>query len=328
MSNTHVDAVRGELEKLGLQLHVNDLQHLERGEETVGRIVHRDSSSDTRVWLPRAGEALDAIGRRSEAPVLVVGDFIRERTAEHLRAAGVWFADVAGNTYISFEGVHIDVRGRPRRVAARTVPIDRPVRSTNLFSTKRAQVMFALFTWPEVARAPMRQIAEVAGVSVGQVQQTLVLLEERGDMHGREFTDAPRLFEMWVAAYASGLAHTLRIKQFHGDVGELRTGESTVYLSGAAALPEFMSAEELVMYIPQPDSALYAKNRWRVDRAPNIFVRRKFWTAPDELLRESEAAVRLAPSTLVYADLRASDDGRQNEAAQWLKDRDDRLRAL
>lgn len=319
--------VRRELTSFGLELRGVPFGELTDGSEAPGDLVRMSEVQPVQVWLPRRGEASLATRASSGRPLLVIADRIHARTAQQLRDADVWFVDSAGNAFIAFGGVFVDVRGR-RPEAVGEVDAGDTARDVNLFSAKRAQVMFALLTWQELAAGSLRSIARAAGVSVGQAQQTMKLLEELGEMSGRNLTDPRKLFDTWVRLYPSGLAKSLRLKEFHGELDQLQVGGLPLWLSGAAAVPEVMRAEDLTLYIDHSDGMLYTRNRWRTDREPNVFVRRKFWSVPGEVSAGGSPKVRPVPSTLIYADLMASGDSRQKEAAQWLKERDDRLRAL
>ena len=111
-----------------------------------------------------------------ESP-LVFTSFMTPRSAEAFRRAGVQYLDMVGNAWVQFDGVLLDVRGRPR-------PDDLPVPAhkpgSNLFSTARAQVAFALLVWPQLWEATRRDLAHAAGVSIGQAHNALALLTEAG----------------------------------------------------------------------------------------------------------------------------------------------------
>ncbi|GAB2833028.1 type IV toxin-antitoxin system AbiEi family antitoxin [Microbacterium insulae] len=260
---------------------------------------------------------------------LVMGTRINERSADMFRRHGVNFLDEAGNAYVDFEGVHIDVRGR-RNESKPAAKEFSGIRSTNLFSTKRSQVIFALMTWPDLLSAPLRSLAHTAGVSLGQAQETLTLLQEANfvsDTVDRKLYRGKELFDQWTAAYPTGLGAPSRVRGFSGEVQQLDTdGESSLVVSGEAAVPNQLRPQTLTVYVDRLSPRMIAANRWRTDREPNIFVRTRFWRDPagDPL----PGTITLAPPTLIYADLLASGDGRQAEVAEQLRQSDDRLQRL
>lgn len=67
---------------------------------------------------------------------------------------------------------------------------------------------------------------------------------------------------------------------------------------------------------PPADVVGRARRSRRNEEHPNIFLRRQFWCAPHE---PEKPGVHEAPWLLVYADLLASNDSRQCEAAQQIR---------
>lgn len=257
-----------------------------------------------------------------ERPLLVLGERVSERSANALREADIQYLDSAGNAYIAFEDVLIDIRGRRGPVPRARSAV--PSRSVNLFSPRRARVVFALVTWPHLARASVRDLATVAGVSSGLTHDSLDLLERNGYLSSggnRELRDGGELLDHWTAAYPSGLAPTLGLGEFAGDIGDVRPArpDQPIFVSGESAVPRTIRPVSLTIYVEDLDPMLPILNRWRSDEQPNIVVRRKFWTDP-EAPSELPDGRLLVPWTLAYADLMATGESRQREAARQLRD--------
>lgn len=251
-------------------------------------------------------------------PTLVFTTFVAPKTAEAFRRARVQYLDTAGNAWVKFGDVLVDVRGRRRPIGAR-----QPARTTagNLFSTSRAQVTFALLAWPRLWEAPQRELAHAAGVSLGQAHNALTLLAESGYGPVRARPGQTELLDLWAAAFHTGLAKKLTLATYHGDTDNVKklNVDDRVFLSGEGAVADLLRPATLTLYVEELDPRLPVVNRWRSDGPSNIVVRRKFWQAPDN----SDAAlagVRTAPWPLVYADLVTSDDPRvRSVAAEWRK---------
>ncbi len=239
---------------------------------------------------------------------LVLSNFVSPRTAGALRRAGVQYLDTAGNAWIKFGDVLIDVRGRPRPKDVAPAPA-----TGNLFSTARAQVIFALLAWPELWRAPLRELARTADVSVGQAHNARQLLSEAGYKDGSRPAGQSDLLELWAAAYPTGLGAKLTRATYSGMIEHVRPAaeQDALFISGEPAVKELRPAT-LTLYARRDDPFLPVVNRWRSDGPPNIEVRRAFWRAPGG----DRPGVQLAPWPLVYADLAASDDPRVRQAAQ------------
>lgn len=250
--------------------------------------------------------------------VFVHTPHVTAKTGDAFRRAGVRYLDHAGNAWIQFDDVLIDVRGRSRPEGHGP----RKRTSGNLFSSSRAQVVLALLAWPNVWNAPQREMAHAAGVSLGQAHNTLALLEQAGYGNDSRRTGRTDLLDLWAAAFPAGLRQRLTLATFHGDVAPLKTPGNDVAMavSGEAAVPDLLKAATLTLYVSELTPRLAIVNRWRTDGEPNIVVRRKFWTdpgTPDTIAPGIEAA----PWPLVYADLLASDDPRARAAAQEYREK-------
>lgn len=253
----------------------------------------------------------------SDLPLLVGGIHINPRTADAFRLAGIQFIDVAGNASIAFGDVLIDVRGR-------RPPTDleqhREAPTGNLFSSARAQVIFALLQWPKLWGSPQRELAAAAGVSLGQANSTLAALEKAGFGPTGHRNDR-ELLDLWAGAFPGGLGSKLTMAEYHGNADEIENPSTsdTVFVSGEAAVPSLLTPVGAVVYVPELDPMLAVKNRWRSDGPPNIIVRRKFWTTPANAVGQEQQVpdnLTRAPELLVYADLLSSNDPRVQEAAR------------
>lgn len=253
--------------------------------------------------------------------LLLVGPRVTERTAEILRQSGINYLDSAGNAFITFDGVHIDVRGRraPGTVGEGLPRLTRG--GVNLFSAKRSQVIFVLLSWPELLGSPVRMISRAAGVSLGQAQETLELMTQYGYLDDRkqiEGTRRERLIDQWVAAFPMGLGSEAKTARFSGEWRGFDPGETIVSVSGEAAVPSLLRSETAVLYTDEFPTELIRAHRWRRNEAqPNIFLRRQFWRPLDAPARH---VIHEAPWLLIYADLLASNDSRQREAAEYLRE--------
>jgi len=245
-----------------------------------------------------------------EEDLLFVTEYVNPRTADALRRRGVCFCDLAGNVYIATSEWLVDVRGRK--------PDNRPRQasytSENLYSPRRAQVLFALLTWPEMADAPLREVARCAGVSLGLAQSTISTLAHDWDLH--PLRDRQRLIDGWVAAFPYSLASSLTIRSFASD--QVSRLEGALEVSGEAAAGSQLNPARAIVYVRELTGELILSNRWRTDGPANVVVRRKFWTEPFEPEGRQDGP-RDAPPLLVYADLAASDDPRVRSAAELFR---------
>jgi hypothetical protein len=311
---THLVA---QLRDLGLDVRVEPVRSAQA--DVRSATLHLARGGSARAYELRYGATVPLAAAGADAdrrPVFVHANFLAAKSRDALRRAGVHYLDAAGNAWIEFGDVFIDVRGRPRPHGG----APRPRAAGNLFSAGRAQVVFALLAWPHLWQASQREISAAAGVSVGQVNDTLKLLRDARHGVGGAQPGAVDLLDLWAAAFPAGLAHRLTLATYRGEVGRATVvADGQVFISGEAAATDLLRPTSLTIYVADLDPRLPVVNRWRSDGEPNIIVRRKFWNAPD--VADNAPATAEAPWPLVYADLLASDDTRVRSAAKEWRDR-------
>ncbi|MDO5645178.1 MAG: type IV toxin-antitoxin system AbiEi family antitoxin [Dermabacter sp.] len=315
------------LDEFGLRISgAIDLTELPDQATAQVRLTHEHGRADYRVGyaetLTVSGTDWAQVHDDGNERLLLLGPRVTERSAEMFRRLGINYLDAAGNASIGFDGVHIDVRGRHR---ARGPVGARPPRLTrggvNLFSAKRSQVIFTVLSWPDILDSPVRDIARVAGVSLGQAQQTLDLLTQYEFVDHRRRLLGPgrdRLIDQWAAAFPTSLGAASKTRRFSGKVTIAEPTGAAVYVSGEAGVPNLLRPETAVLYAAEFPTELFRQQRWRRDEEqPNIFFRHQFWQPPGE---STPPGAHQAPWLLIYADLLAAHDSRQREAAQQLRE--------
>jgi len=254
---------------------------------------------------------------------------VSDTVADLWRSRGIDYVDAAGNMLVGWGTTLIDVRGRRRRS---TPP--RP-RVSRAFQPRGLQVVFVLLSRPDLVARPMRTIAAASGASLGAVKLVIDELIDAGFVYGggseRKLVRSRALFGRWVEAYALTLAPRLWLAEFTAsDAGWWLSAvdavrEAGVQFGGESAahlLDPHLRTSQAVLYAERVPQDLAIKFRWRKSEgAATIEIRRRFWT------RETEDEV-LVPTPLIYADLMASGDDRQREAAGRLRERDDVLRRI
>lgn len=293
----------------------------------------------TALYLPHlsATAALQARDTASAgSPLLVVGPRLHPSSAETLRASGLWYIDEAGNAYLRHQGgLLIDVRGRRSTLSAQPGTLGDGPHSDgprNLFAPKRAQVVCVLLDAPQLVDAPLRDIAESAGVSLGMAKQTMDTLRTTGFLEQlgshRRLVRAAELLDLWAAAYPGGLGRANRLLVANGDIRSWSVPAGLeVAVSGEQAVPDdIRNPESLVLYVDTAGAGLPAdlliQNRWHRDPHGRIMLRKLFWR------RLPDQRPGLAPAALIYADLLASHEPRQLEVAHHLRRHDERLTRL
>jgi hypothetical protein len=256
---------------------------------------------------------------------LIATSHVTDRAAIDLRSKGLQYVDSLGNAHLHFGPVLIDVRGR--RAPKPQSELPRGARgSASLTSPRRAQIIMCLLAWPDLLQARLQDLADASGTSPSQVHQTIKLLSEAGYVSDKELYRhrTPELLDMWASAYATQLGPTLALDEFTsqhpGEWPALPDG-LLAHRSGESAAHTLMRPTTATIYLETPDPALIRLNRWMRTERPNVFLRLRFWTSPEEGTRTH--GTHEAPWPIVYADLLSSNDPRHREAAQnWRQARE------
>lgn len=247
---------------------------------------------------------------------LLVAPYITRETAEHCRAIQLPFLDTAGNAFLSGRGLYIYVVGQHRPA---TLKHDR-YRAIN---PAGLQITFALLCRPDLVHATYREIARSASTSLGTVSPVMKDLEERGFIRAeprrRALVDPNRLLEEWVTHYPISLRPKLDVKRFRADVAALRNIDLSKYgafWGGEAAaerLTNYLKPAAFTIYARRPIGKLVSACRLQSAPIGNVELLDVFWglePAPNHL--------DVVYPVLAYADLLATHDGRNIEAAKLI----------
>ncbi|MDR8731178.1 hypothetical protein FEQ05_05082 [Burkholderia pseudomultivorans] len=230
--------------------------------------------------------------------------------------------DLAGNASLLLGDNIILVSGRPRPDNAQARP------ATWTRSTLR--VAFALLTVPSLLGKTYRDIAQVAGVSHGTVQNAIHAMLGRRDLieqpggHGMQFADAGRLIDEWATLYPTLLRGSLQLGHYRTDVPDWWRGVPELpdrcRFGGepaAAILTDYLKPATFTVYCTdEVPREWIAKARLRRDRDGNI----EFLKSPIRFTGADGYPQTVAPPLLVYADLVASGDSRNLETARLLRE--------
>jgi hypothetical protein len=262
---------------------------------------------------------------------IIVTGYISEPAARILHKSGVQYIDAAGNMFLRGPGLLIDIRGRRRPAATEST---KP-KTLRAFRTSGVRVLFSLLCEPESVAAPYRQIAHRSSVSLGTVQQVLTELEANGYIYNnghRRLQRLNELFDRWVEAYILNLGPKLTLGRFDAadhnwwrSIEPILRTEDAQWGGETAAhrLKTRLSPEKTVIYAAAIPNGLVIAGRLRkAQNEGDVEIRRRFWNF------EEDHRPITVPTPLVYADLVASTDPRQREAADQLRTNDDLLRRL
>ena len=278
---------------------------------------------DRRVAVAQVHAQLHRLIRQSypDRRPLLVATFVTDQLAEECRRLDLPYMDTAGNVYLPTEGFLLDIRGkaRPTRV------LKDKYRANNPAGLK---ITFALLCKPELATAQYREIAKYAQVALGAVGPVLDDLIVRGYLSnttatGRTLLHKEELVRQWVTHYPANLRPTLNPRKYRAErellmhIDLVPAGAYWGGEYGAEKLLRYLKAEEFLIYAAAlPPTQLMAKARMRLDPGGNTEILQAFWN-PEIAAQSSD----VAPPLLVYADLMATAEERNLEAAQRIYER-------
>jgi hypothetical protein len=263
----------------------------------------------------------------------VITPHVSDAVGEIWRRQNIQYVDAAGNMYLRWPGLRIDVRGRKN--PAQSQPTMRTT-AMRAFKPSGLKVLFTLLCEPTAISAPFRQIAHRSNASLGTVQRVITELEQAGFVasvdRNRHLLRTRDLFTRWVEAYTLELWPRLTLARFDVDNPTWWTRAENDLRAEHALWGGETAAHELLQYLRPSRAIIYAKtvpkrlavqHRFRQAHGEGqAEIREQFWNRLPEQKRP------IVPTPLIYADLIASSDPRLIEAAQQLKDQDDLLRHL
>jgi hypothetical protein len=289
------------------------------------QLFARVKAVDRPVALAAAKHRLEAYGRKG----VLVTPYLTAALARHCREPlDLQFIDTAGNAYLRAPGLYVFVQGE-RLPEPFVGGVGMPARGGTATALRAA---FVLLCRPELLNAPYREIAAAAGIGLGTVGWAFVDLERRGYLtaagqrRNRRLLEPARLLDEWVTNFPIRLRPKLNPRRFRapdpgwweqthlpdgarwgGEVaaaklaGHLKPGTATIYLEPAAARDAL--------------ATLVREHRLRADPQGNVEVLDTFWRLP-----EQDGLPDMVPPLLVYADLMATLDPRNLEAARRIRE--------
>lgn len=246
---------------------------------------------------------------------LLVAPFISREAAEHCRRLHLSFLDTAGNAYVEAPGLYVYVTGQPR-------PKDAKDSRFRAIGAAGLQIAFALLARPELLHAPYRTIAQAAGTALGTITPVIRDLQTRGLLsqgRTRAILDPRRLLDEWVTHYPIALRPKLHPRRFESAAKAF--AQADIHSLGAdwggepaaERLTHFLKPAAFTIYTHKPLNRLVAALRLRANPAGSVEVLDAFWNFDPDPRYPG-----LVPPVLAYADLLATHDGRNLEAANLI----------
>ena len=252
--------------------------------------------------------------------ILVVERRLTPTQAREYRQRGIPHLDLDGNGWIDLPGFKLWVEGRGSRRELEATSVSGPATPSNrAFTPSGARLVFTLLSRPDLRAAPMRELSHLSGISLGATAEAIQALADNGHLLAgdpeRQLIAVPELVAKWIESFRTRLMPSLKTLTFTGAkvdevVDHVVNGPGTEMVAGEAATDVIRRAETVTLYTKWPPTHLVrALKLTRSSDAPNIILREKFW-------HEDLFDTPFAPAVLTAAELIASGDPRQREAAQ------------
>jgi hypothetical protein len=256
----------------------------------------------------------------TKPPLLVAAPYITTQAAEQCRKMDLYFADTVGNIYLKGRGLHVYVTGKRNGDGLVTA------KKAKLANPAGLKVVFALLCRPALLNAPYRQIAAAAQVALGVIGPAIKELETRKFVapegrHGkaRRFLDAQRLVQEWAALYPAVLRPKLNVRRFRAQPNWAEGLDLKPYQAfwggevAANRLLHYLKPETATIYAPELPKQLLADHRLRADATGDVEILDVFWN-----MNQIPTVQDVVPPILAYADLTATTNGRNLEAARMI----------
>jgi hypothetical protein len=312
----HVDMLGAEM-KYGTNIMVDKLIRLTMGEKQIQYFaeIKNNFTQATIGLLLQYRNALPG-------PMLLVTNYVNAVLAEQLKENKIDFIDTAGNAYINQPPTYIFVKGCKPKDELQNPPRGRAFQPTGLKAT------FAFLRDPELINRNYRTMAKATGIALGNIGWIIGDLKTQGfliDMGKRGFKliHKKRLLECFVEEYPKKLRPRLLLGQFRGDQNwweKTDTHFENALWGGEAAaakLDHYLKPQNFTIYIKQNYlNEFLLKNRLKKEATGDVEILKIFWDPTDQAANNG-----LVHPFLIYADLIATADQRNIEAAKVLYER-------
>lgn len=250
--------------------------------------------------------------------LLLIADEISPTRADKLRQLNIPFIDGNGNVFFNEAEFYIFIN-----TYRQETKIQRS--SSIIFQPSGLQLLFVLLSVPNSENKTYRDLSKMSKISLGWVSEIMSALQSEyylvKDSEKRTLFRKDELLKRWVQGFAETLSNKLFEMEFETE--DYSFWENTDLTSTGACWSGEVAADIMTGYLNPSEILIYRKGSAflsslvsekklrRVDKG-NVKIRRKFWNFDETDI--------IAPPLLVYADLLATAESRNIEAAQIIYD--------
>ncbi|MCL9672721.1 type IV toxin-antitoxin system AbiEi family antitoxin [Citrobacter sp. MNAZ 1397] len=246
--------------------------------------------------------------------VLLFCDHLTPALQQYCQQNQINFIDSGGNAFISVPGFYLNISGKKS---------EKVKKQTGRMSIGVMKLLFVLLSDERIINYTYREIAELAGISLGMVGKGFEYLADkkwyRQGRNGRRFTRQSELYQIWIQEYASVLRAGIKSMRLAGNIpwqdialqpGECWAGD----VAGHELSDGYLHPETIKIFTP-----LSFTERWKtlaLRPAPegSYELIETFWGNAFRMNTQSYAL-------LTIAELVASQDDRSIETARMINER-------
>jgi len=250
-------------------------------------------------------------------PLMIVADNIFPKIKEELRENGIAYLETSGNIYYKDKDLFIWLDGK-NAIKKEDEKLGRAFTKTGL------KAVFHFLLMPELVNTTYRNIAEVTGISFGNINFIMTDLKQQGyllkiDDNNFQLNRRKELLAKWMDGYEHKLKPSLQVGTFRFINQSEAARWNKIELNnmkswwggepGGDLLTNYLQPEVFTLYTTEPKTELIKNYRILPDPNGNIRVYKKFWN-------RDEVNTNVAPPLLVYVDLMTTGDRRCIETAE------------
>lgn len=260
----------------------------------------------------RLGMIINQLRNIRGVPLLIT-EYVNPSLMDTMENNGINFIDAAGNALIKEPHLFIKLKGNKLN------DVNKIRAGKRTYSEATLKVIFAFLCNPGLERKPIREIAKYATTAVGTVHKTLNLLT---DVNKKVIVNKEHMLNEWVALFPEKLKPNYLIDRYEiteNQINNLQLENYNALWGGeeaAARLTNYINPFIYTIYIANRQGEFILKNRLRKDPKGKLILMKKFWNF------ENNKYPGMTHPILTYADLLATGDPRNIEAAKIIYEKD------
>jgi hypothetical protein len=260
---------------------------------------------------------LKEVSKVSNLPVLLLTKYIPGEIAREYVGEGINYLDIAGNCYIRHNALVVIIEGKKiRRTASAIQP--------RAFQEAGLRLIFQFLVNPVQTQLPYRELAKLAGISLGSVASIMQELTELKFIlktkQTKKLKNTQDLLNRWIIGYHDLLRPRLfkrRMRFVKPDHYNNWKELNLMQTDGVAYWGGEPGANLLTGYLQPGNYTIYTDRNWQTFKEIDLIPDEKGNVELVDVFWDTESYQGLPP-LLVYADLMSSGSDRNLETAKMI----------